>query len=111
MPSTSHTIHGARKITFKTEVVTPSSEPKKKYAWTKLRVDDGADSEITEISLFNCNGLVIEDADQLDVFFVKSTDGKTRLEISLPDSVLGVEDVERTDAKILPFTTPAKKEE
>ena len=104
MPSTSQTIHGARKITFKTEVVTPSSEPEKKYAWTKLRVDDGADSEITEISSFRCNGIIIEDADKLDVFFVKNAEGKTRLEIGLPDSALGIGDVERTDAKCLGST-------
>ena len=115
MASTSQSIHGARKITFKTEAVTPSSEPKEKYAYTKIRFDDGAGDEITEVSAFRCNGLVIEDADQLDVFFVKDAEGKTRLEIGLPDSALGIEDVERTDAKILAFTAPniyiPKKEE
>jgi len=104
MSSTSLSIHGARKITIKTEAVTPSSEPLEKYAYTKIRFDDGSGSEITEISSFRCNGIIIEDADKLDVFFVKNAEGKTRLEIGLPDSALGIGDVERTDAKCLGST-------
>mgnify|MGYP003147194356 CR=1 FL=1 len=101
MASSSLSIFGTRKITLKTEVVTSSSEPKEKYAYTKIRFDDGAGSEITEVSAFRCNGITIEDADSLDVFFVKDAEGKTRLEIGLPDSALGKEDVERTDAKTI----------
>jgi len=101
MTSSSLTVYGARKITFKTEAVTPSSEPKEKYAYTRIRFDDAAGTEITEVSAFRCNGITIEDADELDVFFVKNAEGKTRLEIGLPDSTLGIGDVERTDAKTI----------
>ena len=101
MASSSLSIFGTRKITLKTEVVTPSSEPKKKYAHTKIRFDDAAGTEISEVSAFRCNGITIEDADELEIFFVKDAKGKTRLEIGLSDSALGIGDVERTDAKVL----------
>tara|TARA_Y100000296_G_scaffold80401_1_gene105766 strand:+ start:397 stop:732 length:336 start_codon:yes stop_codon:yes gene_type:complete len=100
MASTSLSIHGARKVTLKTEVVT-SSVDNEKYAFMRIRFDDGSGSEVTEISSFRCNGITIEDADELEVFFVKDAKGKTRLEIGLSDSALGVGDVERTDAKVL----------
>lgn len=101
MASSSHSIFGARKITLKALVVTSSSEPKEKYAYTKIRFDDGSGSEITEVSALRCNGITIEDADSLDVFFVKDAEGKTRLEISIPNSALDIGDVERTNAKTL----------
>ena len=100
MASTSLSIHGARKVTLKTEVTT-SSLDNKKYAYMRMRFDDGSGSEVTEITSFRCNGITIEDADNLDVFFVKNTEGETRLEIGLPDSALGKGDVERTDAKTI----------
>ncbi len=100
MASTSLSIHGARKVTLKTEVVT-SSVDNEKYAYMRMRFDDGNGSEVTEITSFRCNGITIEDADNLDVFFVKNSEGKTRLKVGLPNSALGVEDVELTDAKII----------
>ena len=99
--SSSLSVYGTRKITLSTEAVTPSSEPKEKYAYTKIRFDDGAGSEITEVSAFRCNGITIEDADKLNVFFVKDDEGKVRLEVSIPDSSLGIGDVERTNAKTI----------
>ena len=106
MASSSLSIFGTRKITLKTEAVTPSSEPKEKYAYTKIRFDDAAGTEISEVSAFRCNGITIEDADELDIFFVKDAKGKTRLEIALSDSALGIGDVERTDAKTILDSTP-----
>lgn len=92
MASSSISLFGARKITLKTETITPSDGGRRKFAYTKIRYEDGNDYEITETSCFHCNGITIEDADKFDVFFVKNADGETRLEISLPDSAFGRED-------------------
>jgi len=100
MSSTSTSVHGARKVTLKTEITT-SSLDNKKYAYMRMRFEDGNGSEVAEVTSFRCNGITIEDADNLDVFFVKDSEGKTRLEVGIPASELGVEDVERTDAKVL----------
>jgi len=100
MASTSLSIHGARKINIKSEVIV-SSVDHEKYAYMRMRFEDGNSSEVSEITAFRCNVITIEDADNLDVFFVKNADGKTRLEISIPNSSLDVQDVERTDAKTL----------
>lgn len=98
MASSSISLFGARKINLKTEVIDPT-DGRDKYAYTRVNFQDGNGSDISDVSAFQCNGITIEDADNFDVFFVKDPDGKTRLEINLPDSSFGrkksiVEEVE-----------------
>ena len=100
MASSSISLFGARKINLKTQVIDPT-DGRDKYAYTRVNFQDGNGSDISDVSAFQCNGITIEDADNLDVFFVKNAEGKTRLEIGLSDSALGIGDVERTDAKTI----------
>ncbi len=100
MASTALHLHGARKVTLNAEVITPSSGGSK-FPIMRVRFDDISGEEVSVISSFDTKGIVIEDTDNLDVFFVTDPGGKTRLEITLPDSELGIEEDRRMDAKIL----------
>ena len=99
MASTSLTIHGAHKVTLTADVLTPEED--KKFAIMRFLLGDVGGEEIAEISAFNTKVITIEDTDNLDVFFATDSKGKTRLEISLPDSALDIKEDKRTDAKTL----------
>ena len=100
MALTALTLHGARKVTLKAEVIDPASRGSK-FPIMRVRFDDISGEEVSAISSFDTKGIVIEDTDNLDMFFVTDPGGKTRLEITLPDSALDIEEDKRTDAKIL----------